>query len=135
VELKQNFQCLNYVNLVLATAFEPCSGFTGPRKEMRWKPDDGYVPREFSGPTADLSAVELVWANAKADPWGSDLSGRGARPVLNSGDRLGDGLGDAGSAGIGSAAGRFMATEAGGGLDDSLRSGLPVCGRLRGKRS
>lgn len=50
---------------VLAPAYSPCAGFSGPCVTMRWAPEAGHIPRGFLGAASDLSRVELVLVNAE----------------------------------------------------------------------
>lgn len=68
-------------------------------------------------------AVDLQTARERRDQARKLVAagfGRGARPVLTPGSRLGDGLEDAGRVGAGSLAGCRLAAEAGRWPDDPL---------------
>jgi hypothetical protein len=45
---------------ILVPAYDPCGGFAGTCRDMRWEPDRGHVPRGFLGATGTLDEVELV---------------------------------------------------------------------------
>jgi hypothetical protein len=54
---------------LLASAYEPCSAFAGPCREMRWNPSQGHVPRGFLGAAGALTEIELVLVFAEpGDP-------------------------------------------------------------------
>lgn len=54
---------------LLAPAYAPCSGFSGPCREMRWNPSKGHVPRGFLGAAGALTEIELVFVFAEpGDP-------------------------------------------------------------------
>lgn len=54
---------------ILSPAYEPCPGFQGACRAMRWIPADGHVPRGFAGATGSLDEVRLVLVTAEpGDP-------------------------------------------------------------------
>src|SRR5688572_25630890 len=54
---------------VLERAYDPCPGFGGACKGMRWAPDKGHVPRGFAGASGPPENVELALVAAEpGDP-------------------------------------------------------------------
>lgn len=49
------------ITQILSPAYDPCPGFSGAcKKEMRWDPKTGHVPRGFLGATGSIDEVDLV---------------------------------------------------------------------------
>lgn len=54
---------------ILEPAYRPCVEFGAACAEMRWKPEQGHVPRGFLGAAGELEEVELVLVFAEpGDP-------------------------------------------------------------------
>jgi hypothetical protein len=45
---------------ILLPAYAPCQHFGATCKTMRWRPEDGHIPRGFCGATGALQEVEVV---------------------------------------------------------------------------
>lgn len=45
---------------VLLPAYHPCEHFRGACKSMRWRPEQGHIPRGFCGAVGTVDEVELV---------------------------------------------------------------------------
>jgi len=57
------------VKQVLLAAYQPCPGFAGACRDMRWNPEAGHVPRGFCGAAGEPAEVELVLVMAEpGDP-------------------------------------------------------------------
>jgi len=90
---------------ILLPAYKPCQGFSDACQKMRWRPEQGHVPRGFLGATGSIEDVELVLVFAepgdphfdevhsgidtayckamKAFSEGTDLFHRNVRHILN----------------------------------------------------
>lgn len=55
---------------ILSIACNPCPGFAGACKTMRWAPAQGHVPRGFRGALGSVAEVEFVLVTAEpGDPY------------------------------------------------------------------
>jgi hypothetical protein len=74
------FPCRELVEILLP-AFAPCERFRGSCQTMRWRPEQGHMPRGFCGATGTLSEVEVVFIVAEpGDPHSSEAYEADASP-------------------------------------------------------
>jgi len=66
---------------ILLPAFVPCQHFRGSCQTMRWRPEQGHMPRGFCGATGTLDEVEVVFIVAEpGDPHPSEAYEAEASP-------------------------------------------------------